>query len=77
MRIGSALQSAAVGMDLARTKMDGHAHAIANVSSEDVVSVDLPLELVGTIIASHAYDVNARVFGYAADTQRSLFDALA
>jgi flagellar basal body rod protein FlgC len=77
MQIGSAMQSATLGLALNRTRLDGHAHQIANLNSEGYENVDLATEIVGTLVSSHAYTANATVLRTAAETQKSLFDALA
>ena len=77
MQIGSAMQSATLGLAMNRTALDGHAHAIANVNSEGFENVDLATEIVGTLVSSHGYTANAMLLRTAAETERSLFDALA
>ena len=73
MQIGSAMNSAALGLALNRTAMDEHAHAIAGGGE----SHDLATEIVGTVVASHGFAANAVVLRNAAETERYLFDALA
>jgi len=70
------MQIAAAGMQMARLKLDTHAHNIARVSAEPS-DVDLATEIVGVITARHAYGANARMLAEQAETERSLLDVLA
>jgi flagellar basal body rod protein FlgC len=74
MQIRSAMHSAALGLAMNRAALDGRAHAIANAADGDI---DLVGEIVGTVVSSRGYEANAMLLRTAAETDRSLFDALA
>ena len=66
----------AAGMQAAQTLMAAHAHNIANVNAEPLSS-DLVEDVVGLVVASHAYSANAKVFAVMAETERALLDVRA
>ena len=63
-------------MHRAQLLLDIHAHNIANVETEGYGS-DLPSDVVGVIVAKHAYAANAKALAAMAESERSLLDVLA
>ena len=66
----------ASGMHAAQVLVAVHAHNIANAHTEDY-GADLASDVVGVMIAKHAYTANARALATMAETERSLLDVLA
>ena len=63
-------------MQAAQFEMGVRAHNIANVST-DASTTDLVGDMVGLMVAGHAYTANAKAFVVMAGTERTLLDVRA